>query len=112
MSIPVIFNLSEHDHSCRFIPLPHAEQVKLTASGFSPKNCEQHLFAHIKKLLSLPEGLLNQNTHGLDHEGWGPAGAEYLKRLWIVGYKLIHFKLCLSVLPLSTYSNNHATYSN
>jgi peptidoglycan/xylan/chitin deacetylase (PgdA/CDA1 family) len=62
-------------------PLPHAGQVKLTTTGFGPGNGERHLDAEIGKLLSLPSGWLIYNTHGLDEEGWGPIGSDYLGRL-------------------------------
>ncbi len=35
----------------------------------------------LDKLLAQPEGWLIYNTHGLDGEGWGPLGSEYLERL-------------------------------
>ena len=62
-------------------PLPHPGQVKLTTDGYGPDNCEEHLDNEIERLLSLPSGWLIYNTHGLDEEGWGPIGAEYLDRL-------------------------------
>jgi peptidoglycan/xylan/chitin deacetylase (PgdA/CDA1 family) len=62
-------------------PLPHPGLVKLTTSGYGPKNCESHLDEHIQRLLAQPSGWLIYNTHGLDDEGWGPIGAEYLERL-------------------------------
>jgi peptidoglycan/xylan/chitin deacetylase (PgdA/CDA1 family) len=62
-------------------PLPHPGQVRLTATAFGPGNCERHLDAEIRTLLSRPSGWLIYNTHGLDDEGWGPIGADYLDRL-------------------------------
>lgn len=62
-------------------PLPYRGQIKLTTTGDGPENCEQHLDAWIAKLLSLPEGWLIYNTHGLDDEGWGPIRADYLEGL-------------------------------
>ena len=62
-------------------PLPYPGQVKLTTTGFGPGNCEQHLDAGIEKLLALPSGWLIYNTHGVDQEGWGPIGTDYLDRL-------------------------------
>jgi peptidoglycan/xylan/chitin deacetylase (PgdA/CDA1 family) len=62
-------------------PLPHEGQVKLTTTAHGPGNCEHHLEACIEKLLSLPEGWLIYNTHGLDDEGWGPIRADYLENL-------------------------------
>lgn len=62
-------------------PLPHAGQVKLTTTGFGPPNCEADLEGEIAELLSRPSGWLIYNTHGLDDEGWGPIGSDYLARL-------------------------------
>ncbi|NQU12298.1 polysaccharide deacetylase family protein [bacterium] len=62
-------------------PVPHPGQVKLTTTGWGPGNCEHDLEAEIEKLLSGPSGWLIYNTHGLDDEGWGPIGADYLDRL-------------------------------
>jgi len=62
-------------------PLPHQGQVKLTTSGYGPKNCERNLNEYIHQLLAQPSGWLIYNTHGLDDEGWGPIRAEYLERL-------------------------------
>ena len=62
-------------------PLPKPGVCKLTCTGHGPANCEQHLDQHIEQLLARPEGWLIYNTHGLDGEGWGPIGAEYLERL-------------------------------
>ena len=62
-------------------PLPHAEQTRLTCTGFGPGNCEAHLDAEIAKLLAQPAGWLVYNTHGVDEEGWGPIGSDYLDRL-------------------------------
>lgn len=62
-------------------PLPHLGQVRLTTSGYGPENCERHLDEHIQRLLTQPSGWLIYNTHGLNDEGWGPIGAEYLERL-------------------------------
>jgi peptidoglycan/xylan/chitin deacetylase (PgdA/CDA1 family) len=62
-------------------PLPHAGQVRLTTTGHGPENCEHHLDHQIENLLNQPEGWLIYNTHGLDDEGWGPIGAEYLEAL-------------------------------
>jgi len=62
-------------------PLPHPGQVKLTTTGQGPGNCEQHLDAMLARLLALPSGWLIYNTHGLDEEGWGPIGSDYLDRL-------------------------------
>lgn len=62
-------------------PLPHPGQIKLTTTGFGPQNCEAHLDAQIADLLARPSGWLIYNTHGLDDEGWGPIGSDYLDRL-------------------------------
>ena len=62
-------------------PLPFKGQVKLTCSAYGPDNCEAHLIAEIEKLLAQPSGWLIYNTHGLDDEGWGPIGSDYLDKL-------------------------------
>ena len=59
-------------------PLPHEGQVKLTTTGYGPENCEKHLDDQIEQLLSRPSGWLIYNTHGVDDEGWGPIGSDYL----------------------------------
>jgi peptidoglycan/xylan/chitin deacetylase (PgdA/CDA1 family) len=60
-------------------PLPFPGQVKLTTTGDGPDNCEHHLDEHVARLLAQPSGWLIYNLHGLDNEGWGPVGAEYLE---------------------------------
>lgn len=62
-------------------PLPFAGQFKLTCTASGPGNCERNLDGEIEKLLAQPSGWLIYNTHGLDAEGWGPIGTEYLDRL-------------------------------
>lgn len=62
-------------------PLPHPGLVRLTTSGYGPKNCEAHLEDHLRRLLAGPFGWLIYNTHGLDDEGWGPIRAKYLEDL-------------------------------
>jgi peptidoglycan/xylan/chitin deacetylase (PgdA/CDA1 family) len=62
-------------------PVPHKAQSKLTCSAFGPGNCEAHLNSEIEKLLAQPSGWLIYNTHGLDDEGWGPIGSDYLDKL-------------------------------
>ncbi len=62
-------------------PLPDPTLVRLTTTAEGPGNCEHHLDAMIAELLSRPSGWLIYNTHGLDDEGWGPIGADYLDRL-------------------------------
>lgn len=62
-------------------PLPHPGQTKLTTTGFGPDNCENHLDQHIAELLAQPSGWLIYNVHGLDDEGWGPIGSDYLDKL-------------------------------
>jgi peptidoglycan/xylan/chitin deacetylase (PgdA/CDA1 family) len=61
--------------------LPHKGQAKLTCSAYGPDNCENHLNGEIEKLLAQPSGWLIYNTHGLDDEGWGPIGSDYLDKL-------------------------------
>lgn len=62
-------------------PLPHRGMVRLGTGGHGPDNCEAHLDATIAQLLAQPSGWLVYNTHGLDDEGWGPIGSDYLDRL-------------------------------
>jgi peptidoglycan/xylan/chitin deacetylase (PgdA/CDA1 family) len=62
-------------------PLPRPGMVRLGTGGYGPDNCEAHLDQQIEDLLSRPSGWLVYNTHGLDEEGWGPIGSEYLERL-------------------------------
>ena len=62
-------------------PLPGAETVKITTSGYGPDNCEKHLDQQIEKLLAQSVGWLVYNLHGLDEEGWGPIRPTYLERL-------------------------------
>lgn len=62
-------------------PMPTAKTVAVRTTGFGPANCEHHLDACIAKLIEQPQGWLVYNVHGLDDEGWGPIGANYLERL-------------------------------
>jgi peptidoglycan/xylan/chitin deacetylase (PgdA/CDA1 family) len=61
--------------------LPHKGQAFLTCTTFGPGNCEKHLNEEIETLLKQPSGWLIYNTHGLDEEGWGPIGSDYLDGL-------------------------------
>jgi peptidoglycan/xylan/chitin deacetylase (PgdA/CDA1 family) len=60
-------------------PLPHPATTKLTTSGWEA--AEAGLDTCLQEWLSAPEGWLIYNTHGLDGEGWGPVGSDYLDRL-------------------------------
>src|SRR5204863_4784408 len=62
-------------------PLPDRHQVKLTCTTSGPQNIDKHLKGEIDKLLASPSGWLIYNTHGLDDEGWGPVGSDFLDRL-------------------------------
>lgn len=62
-------------------PLPSKSQVKLTCRSFGPENCDQYLEGQIDNLLSLDEGWLIFNGHGLDDEGWGPMSSGFLEKL-------------------------------
>ncbi len=64
-----------------FNPWPGAASRRLTTTGLGPGNCEEHLDSLIVRLLAQERGWLVYNLHGLDEEGWGPVGSEYLKRL-------------------------------
>lgn len=61
--------------------LPHKGQVKLTCTAYGPDNCEKHLDGEINELLERPSGWLIYNVHGLDDEGWGPIGSDYLDKM-------------------------------
>ena len=61
--------------------LPHKGQVKLTCTSYGPDNCEKHLNGEIDKLLEQSSGWLIYNVHGLDNEGWGPIGSDFLDKL-------------------------------
>jgi peptidoglycan/xylan/chitin deacetylase (PgdA/CDA1 family) len=62
-------------------PLPHDGLVRIGTGGYGPGNAEAHLDEQIEDLLSRDSGWLVYNLHGLDEEGWGPIGSEYLERL-------------------------------
>jgi peptidoglycan/xylan/chitin deacetylase (PgdA/CDA1 family) len=62
-------------------PLPHPGQTRLTTTGFGPGNCEKHLDQNVAELLAQSSGWLIYNLHGLDDEGWGPIGSDYLDKL-------------------------------
>lgn len=62
-------------------PLPGSTTTKLTCTSHGPDPCEEHLDSMIDQLLSLPEGWLIYNTHGVDGEGWGPMSSSYLRKL-------------------------------
>ncbi|PCJ57762.1 MAG: hypothetical protein COA79_14850 [Planctomycetota bacterium] len=62
-------------------PLPYKGMKKLTTTGFGPGNCESHLNDHKEKFLNGPPGWFIYNTHGLEDEGWGPIGTDYLDEL-------------------------------
>lgn len=62
-------------------PLPTKKTVKITTGAEGPENGEKYLDQRLTELLSLPEGWFVYNTHGLDEEGWGPIGSDYLDRL-------------------------------
>jgi peptidoglycan/xylan/chitin deacetylase (PgdA/CDA1 family) len=68
-------------HGTMINPLPSPGTVKIGTGGHGPDNCEAHLDAAIAELLARPSGWLVYNTHGLDEEGWGPIGSDYLDRL-------------------------------
>ncbi len=60
-------------------PLPTPDTVKLTTTGW--EDAEPWLDRCLDDLLARSEGWLIYNTHGLDGEGWGPVGSDYLDRL-------------------------------
>lgn len=59
--------------------LPRFDTVKLTTCGW--EKAEIFLDDCLGDLLAQPEGWLLYTAHGLDGEGWGPLGADYLDRL-------------------------------
>ncbi len=61
--------------------LPTRQTVAIRTVGSGPENCEAHLDHCIEQWLAQPSGWLVYNTHGLDDEGWGPIGSDYLARL-------------------------------
>ena len=61
--------------------MPHRGQQKLTTTGQGPGNCEAHLDGCIAQCLAESQGWLIYTLHGLDDEGWGPIGSDYLARL-------------------------------
>ena len=62
-------------------PWPAKELVRLGNAAFGPGNCEAHLDRHLERFLAGPEGWFVYNLHGLNDEGWGPIGEDYLRRL-------------------------------
>lgn len=60
---------------------PSKKSRRISNSGYGPGNCESHLDAGLKEFLSGAGGWFVYNLHGLDEEGWGPVGSEYLRRL-------------------------------
>jgi peptidoglycan/xylan/chitin deacetylase (PgdA/CDA1 family) len=61
--------------------LPYKGMTRLTCTSYGPENIDEHLESRIQNLLTLPEGWLIYNTHGLDDEGWGPVSSVYLDEL-------------------------------
>jgi len=62
-------------------PLPCADTVKITTTGYGPENCEHHLDELLDEFLAGPSAWFVYNLHGLDDEGWGPIRATYLESL-------------------------------
>lgn len=62
-------------------PLPKAETAKLTTGGW--QDAEEWLDRYVADLLGREEGWLIYCAHGLDGEGWGPLGSDYLERLLV-----------------------------
>jgi peptidoglycan/xylan/chitin deacetylase (PgdA/CDA1 family) len=62
-------------------PMPAPGLAHLTSSGFGPGRCDQDLDKWVARLLARPSGWLIYCAHGLEDEGWGPMGADYLERL-------------------------------
>jgi len=60
---------------------PSGEARRINTSGHGPENCESHLDAQLEEFLAGSGGWFVYNLHGLDGEGWGPVGSDYLRRL-------------------------------
>lgn len=76
--------------------LPCRGMNRLTCTSYGPENIDEHLESRIQNLLTLPEGWLIYNTHGLDEEGWGPVSSAYLDELLARMSELDH----VAVLPV------------
>jgi len=61
--------------------LPSPDTVKVTCVSRGPESAEKDLDRRVEELLARPSGWLVYNTHGLDGEGWGPIGSDYLDSL-------------------------------
>jgi peptidoglycan/xylan/chitin deacetylase (PgdA/CDA1 family) len=62
-------------------PMPFSGQKKLTCISHGPENIDKHLGETIDEFLQGPGGWFIYNTHGLDHEGWGPVSSVFLDEL-------------------------------
>jgi hypothetical protein len=82
--------------------LPHKEQFSLGCTSMGPGNIDKHLEQSINELLSLPEGWLIYNTHGLDEEGWGPLSSSFLDELLSRLVQMDH----VAVLPVGKALNS------
>lgn len=60
-------------------PSPTATTRRITCDASGPGNCEEHLDAAVAALTERGDGWCVYNLHGLDAEGWGPIGSNYLR---------------------------------
>jgi peptidoglycan/xylan/chitin deacetylase (PgdA/CDA1 family) len=82
--------------------LPHKGLFRLSCTGMGPGNIDKHLERTVNELLSLPEGWLIYNTHGLDEEGWGPLSSTFLDELLSRLVQMDH----VAVLPVGKALNS------
>lgn len=55
--------------------------VRLGCWSFGPENADNWVEQEVNTFLNGPGGWLILNLHGLDEEGWGPVGSDYLRKL-------------------------------
>ena len=77
--LPTVFRAFRGGAGPAINPLPTPATVKLTTSGSD--RAEAFLDECVADLLGRDAGWLVYCAHGLDGEGWGPLGCEYLERL-------------------------------
>jgi peptidoglycan/xylan/chitin deacetylase (PgdA/CDA1 family) len=81
---------------------PTSQTMKLTTGGW--EDAEPGLDRCLEELMTLPDGWLIYNAHGLDGEGWGPFRSTYLSRVLEKLVSLPDFKIlpAKEVLALAT----------
>ncbi len=83
------------------LPTPATKRIHCTA--FGPGNCEAHLDTCIAAWLERDHSWLAYNLHGLGDEGWGPVGADYLRRLYERLLKLPGVEILPPAVALQRY---------